>query len=115
MNLVQITFTVFLAVAAGGLLLAILVARNARIPAVLSTGHGLAGLLAICGLFAVNLHMGDVTTSRSWWALGVLLSGFIGGLLFFRVIFKDRATLPLVFAHGGVAAIGLYLLFSVAF
>lgn len=111
----QWALLLFAAVAAGGLLMAGLIAAKGRIPALLSNGHGLAGLAALIFLFSVNLHGRDSTTAASWWALGVFLSGFVGGLLLFRVIFKGRATLPLVAMHASLGVAGLYLLYRAAF
>ncbi len=115
MSPMQWSLALFVAVAAGGLLMAILIAAKARIPALLSNGHGLAGLAALIALFSVNLLGRDATPAAAWWALGVFLGGFVGGLLLFRVVFKGRATLPLVAMHASLGAAGLYLLFRAAF
>lgn len=105
----------FAAVAAGGLLMAGLLAAKRPIPNLISTGHGLAGLVAVALLFVVNLKGREQTPDLSWWALGVLASGMVGGLLLFRVIFKNRATLPLAAMHGSLGLVGIYLLYRVAF
>lgn len=114
MTLTQISLAAFLAVASGGLLLAGLIAARKKIPAILSTGHGLGGLAALVLLFAAALQGEDATPALTWWALAVLLSGFTGGMLLFRVIFRHRATLPLVVLHGTLGAVGIYLLYRVA-
>jgi len=111
----QLVFLLFVAVAAGGLLMTSLIALKRPVPSLLSTGHGLAGLTAVVLLFAVNLHGRAQTSATSWWSLGILLSGMIGGLLLFRVIFKHRAPLPLVAVHASIGIVGIYLLYSTAF
>jgi len=115
MTPIQWSFVFFAAVASGGVLMSILIAAKARIPKLISYGHGLAGLAALVFLFSVNLRGQDSTPVLAWWALGIFLAGFTGGLLLFRVIFKDRATLPLAAVHGSAGALGLYLLFRAAF
>lgn len=111
MNINHFAFWLFAAVAAGGLLITALIALRIRFPSLLGMAHGLGGLLALGVLLAVNLRGEQATPTLAWWALAVLLSGFIGGLLLFRVIFRNRATLPLAAIHGSVGATGLYLLY----
>lgn len=114
MNLTQIAFLLFAAIAAGGLLMGAMILGKLRIPAFLGPAHGLGGLVALAVLAAANLQ-GEATPERAWWALGVFAAGFVGGLLFFRVLFKQSAPLILVAGHGSVAALGLFLLLGVAF
>ncbi|AXQ31089.1 hypothetical protein D0B54_21470 [Solimonas sp. K1W22B-7] len=114
MTLTQISLAAFVAVASGGLLLASLIALKKRIPAFLATAHGLGGLAALALLFTAALRGQEATPALTWWALVVLLSGFVGGMLLFRVVFRHRATLPLAALHGGIGAVGIYLLYRVA-
>lgn len=115
LTLTQIAFVLFAAIAAGGLGMGVMIAAKARIPAYMGVGHGLGGLAALAVLFAANLQGGDATPVLAWWALVVFLAGFTGGMLLFRVLFKDRAPLALVAVHGSIGAIGLYLLYGAAF
>lgn len=115
MSLLQIAFLFFAAIAAGGLLMAAMIVFKARIPSYFGPAHGIGGLAALALLFFANLQLGDATPPNAWWALGVFAAGLIGGLLFFRVLFKQTAPLWLVAGHGSVAALGLYLLYGVAF
>lgn len=114
MNLIQISFLFFGAIAAGGILMTVMILGKVKIPSFLGPAHGLGGLAAIALLFYVNLQ-GDATPDRAWWALGVFTAGFVGGVLFFRVLFKNAAPLFLVLGHGSVAVLGLWLLYPVAF
>ena len=114
MGLTQVAFLLFAAIAAGGLLMAGMIIGKFRIPAFLGPAHGLGGLAALAVLFAANLQ-GEATPERAWWALGVFAAGLVGGLLFFRVLFKNAAPLFLVAGHGSVAVLGLYLLYPLAF
>lgn len=115
MTLPKVAFCLFAAVAAGGILMTALIIARVRIPAFLGPAHGLGGLAALLFLFGTNLHGGDATPALAWWALGVFFAGFVGGLLLFRVLFKDRAPLPLAALHGSIGAVGLYLLGVSAF
>ena len=115
MSLTQIAFFLFAAIAAGGLGLATLVALKVRFPALLGLGHGLGGFVALATLLAANLQGGDATPALAWWALAVFFGGFVGGVVLFRVLFKDRATLPLALLHGSAGALGLVLLYQAAF
>lgn len=115
MSQIQLAFLFFAAIAAGGLLMAGLVLAKVKIPSLIPPAHGLGGLAALAFLFWVNLQGGDATPDRAWWALVVFAAGFVGGLLFFRVLFKKSAPLYLIAGHGSVAAVGLYLLYGVSF
>lgn len=114
MSLIQIAFLFFCAIAAGGVLMLLMILAKARVPAFLGPMHGLGGLAALAVLFAANLTA-DAVPERAWWALGVFLAGLIGGLLFFRVLFRGNAPLFLFFGHASVALLGLWLLYPVAF
>jgi hypothetical protein len=114
MTALQWCLLAFALVASGGLLMVLLLALGRGIPRLLGTAHGLAGLGALVLLFAVNLRGGAATPPLAWWALAVFLGGFVGGLLLFRVIFRDRATLPLAALHGSAGALGLFLLYRAA-
>jgi hypothetical protein len=115
MTISQVAFWLFAAIACGGLLLASLLALRVRFPRFMGTAHGIGGLLALAVLFAANLRGEEATPAQAWWALVVLLGGFVGGMALFRIIFRDKATLPLVAVHASVAAAGLYLLYHAAF
>jgi hypothetical protein len=115
MNLTQWSFFLCAAVAAGGLLLATLIALRVRFPTAFGTAHGLFGLAALIVLFIVNLHGGAATPPLTWWGLGALLGAFAGGLILFRTVFPGRAPVPLVALHGGLALTGLYLIYRAAF
>lgn len=114
MSLIQISFFFFAAIAAGGVLMLALIAAKKNFPGILPIGHGVGGLAAIAFLAYVLLQM-EPAPERGWWALGVFAAGFAGGVLFFRVIFKNSAPLILAIGHGSVGAVGLYLLYGVAF
>lgn len=115
LNLTQIAFVLFAAIAAGGLTMAAIIAAKKNVPGFMGVGHGLGGLAALGVLFAANLKGGDATPDAAWWALVVFLAGLIGGLLLFRVLFKGRTPLALVAVHGSVGTVGLYLLYGAAF
>ncbi|MGP8473916.1 hypothetical protein [Burkholderia sp. PR2] len=103
----------FGAVACGGLLMAFRVVIGRWVPPWLRNAHGLAGLAALIALFAMNLHGEAATPVRAWWAFGVLLLGFIGGLVLLRVLYRSKAPLSVVLLHGGIGIAGLALLYSV--
>jgi hypothetical protein len=88
---------------------------KATVPSFFPPAHGIGGLAALALLFIANLRLGEATPASAWWALGVLTAGLIGGLLFFRVLFKQTAPLWLIAGHGSVAGVGLYLLYGAAF
>lgn len=115
MDLLKLALIFGAAIASGGLLLALLIGGRVRYPGLLATGHGLGGLALLALLFYANLHGGDATPARAWWALGVLTAGFTGGMLLFRVLFRDRATLPLALMHGSLGSLGLWLLYGAVF
>ncbi|WP_156967192.1 hypothetical protein [Paraburkholderia ferrariae] len=112
MNAQQWMVAAFAAVACGGLLMALRATFGHWGPTWLRNGHGLGGLAALIALFAMNLHGEAATPIRSWWAFGVLLSGFIGGLLLLRVLFRSKAPLWVVFLHGAIGITGIALLYS---
>ncbi|MGQ0502325.1 MAG: hypothetical protein ACT4P0_06920 [Panacagrimonas sp.] len=114
MSMIQIAFLVLAAIASGGLLMTGLIAANKPIPGFLGPAHGLGALVGIGLLLAANLQ-DAMTPERAWWAFAVFSAGAAGGLIFFQLIFKNRAPLWAALAHGSVGAVGLYLLYGVAF
>ncbi len=115
MTLMQIAFWALAAIAAGGLLMTGLIAAKVRFPSFLGLGHGLGAIAATGLLFVANLRGEDTTPELAWWALGVFTAGIVGGLVLFRVLFRDNATLPLALMHGSLGAVGLYLLYQAAY
>lgn len=115
MDWLHLCFWVFAGIAAGGAGLAAIIAAGKTVPAWLGTAHGMAALAGLALLFGVNLALGDALPALAWWALVVFLAGFVGGMLFFRVLMPGRAPLWLAFGHGGVGLIGLGLLYLAAF
>lgn len=115
MNLFQLSFVLFALVASGGVLLTGLVASGVRFPSFIGTAHGVFALVSLCVLFAADLRGEQSTPVLAWWALVVFVSGFVGGMVLFRIIFRNRATLPLALMHGSLGAVGLFLLYRAAF
>ena len=116
MSLFQIAFFAFAAGACGGLLFTVLVAWGVRYPRWMGAGHGGIGLLALGVLvYALLEAPADASTERAWWALGVFALALLGGLSLFRWLFPQRRPLVLALLHGGLALVGLYLLYPFAF
>lgn len=98
-----------------GILIAFMRLIKIRLPAWIGTIHGMAGLFGLAGFFVVNLKFGVQAGSLVWWSLGIFSLGLIGGLIFFRVLFTKGAPIWIYAGHGGVAVLGLYLLYVPAF
>jgi hypothetical protein len=115
MSLFQMAFWALAAIAAGGVLMTALIAAKVRFPSFLGLGHGLGAIAATGLLFVANLRGEAETPALAWWALAVFTTGIVGGLVLFRVLFRDNATLPLALMHGSLGALGLYLLYQASF
>jgi hypothetical protein len=105
-------FLLFASIAAAGVGLAILRRAGVKLPAWLATAHGLSGLLGLAVFFGANLSLASSIAPELWWSLIAFTLGLVGGLLFFRVLFRRQA-IPLwaILGHASMAAIGLYLLY----
>jgi hypothetical protein len=114
MSLLQLSFACFAAIALGGLLMAGLIAAKVPVPRFIPPLHGLGGLAGVGLLLAANLRAAAVP-ERAWLALGVFAAGLAGGVLFFMILFPKRTPPLLIAGHGGLALLGLYLLYGVAF
>ncbi len=115
MDYFMLAFVLFALVATGGVVLLAGIVSGKSLPGFLPTGHGLAALAALAVLFFVNLTGESATPAEAWWALGVFTLGLLGGLIFFRVLFPKSAPVWLLFGHGSLGGIGLYLLYQAAF
>lgn len=111
MNLTQIAFVVFAAIAAGGSMLLAAAVFGVRVPRFIGPAHGLGGLAAMALLLVANLVA--AASGRAWWAFAVFALGLLGGAVLFR--FGGAPPARLAALHGAAAAIGLYLLYGVAF
>jgi hypothetical protein len=116
MSLTQIVFLMLAAGACGGVLFVVLLARGVRYPGWFGAGHGLLGLAAVGLLgFALNRASSGMPTPQAWWALGVLAAALLGGVTFFRFLFPAHRPIWLALMHGGLALLGLFLLYPIAF
>lgn len=105
----------FAAGACGGVLFVVLGRLNVRYPRWFGAGHGLLGLAA-CGVLAQAVLMApDPLPPEATWSLGVLVAALLGGLTLFRLLSVQRGRLLLAVGHGGLALLGLYLLYGVAY
>jgi hypothetical protein len=102
-----IAFGLLTLIAAGGLLMLAIVASGNKIPKFLGILHGLGGVVGV-GLVwaALGFEKGLVPGA-------VLTAAMIGGILFFKAIFKESRPLFFVIGHGALAGAGLYLLYQV--
>ncbi|QQD19138.1 hypothetical protein I6N98_04595 [Spongiibacter nanhainus] len=115
MSAYVILFWVFASLAAGGLLIGLCYTTRVSLPSWLGAAHGMAGLFAVGAFFIVNLLHAPQAGVLAWWSLGAFAAGVVGGLLLFRVLFPGKAPIWSMMMHGSVAAVGLYLLYAVAF
>lgn len=106
-------FIYFLCIALAGTGLALLRRAGVSLPGWVGMAHGLGGLFGVGGFFIVNLQQSDVVElpSAVWWSLAAFSGGLIGGLIFFRVLFRGKAPVWTFLGHGLMAVIGLYLLY----
>lgn len=102
----------FGAVGCGGILMALRKLSGRRVPLWLRNTHGLAGLAALIALFGMNLHGEAATTARAWWAFGLLLAGFSGGLVLLRTLYRSKAPFWVVLLHGGIGIAGIAMLYA---
>lgn len=104
-------------VASGGLLLALLSITNMRYPSWFGLGHGglaLVGLVAL-GYALYNAGPDASIPQAAFWALGLLAAAFLGGALFFGVLFRHAKPRWAIMAHGGLALAGVVVLFFAAY
>lgn len=111
----QVSFAMFAAAACGGLLFTLLIGLKKRYPRALAAGHGLLGLSALAVLgYALSTSPTPVPAA-GWWPAGVLGSAWCGGTLLFRVLRPQGRRLLLSLMHGGLALVGLFLLYRFIF
>lgn len=110
MSLLLIGYVGLLAGAGSGVLMSGASLAKQNYPRWLPTAHGLANLGALFVLFLGLIFSDLFFPSRVWWGLGILVAALAGGLIFFRVLFPQKAPAPLIALHVILAAIGLFLL-----
>lgn len=92
--------------AAGGLMMVVLILSGKRIPGILGIGHGLGGLIGVALVWA------SLGFNAGVWSGGVLTAALVGGLVFFRFMFRKKPPFFIVMGHGLIAAVGIYLLYT---
>ena len=102
-----IAFGLLSLIAAGGLLMLVIVVSGNKIPKFLGILHGLGGVVGVGLLWAaLGVEKGLVPGA-------VLTAAMFGGILFFKAIFRTSRPLIFVIGHGALAGAGLYLLYQV--
>jgi peptidoglycan/LPS O-acetylase OafA/YrhL len=117
MELIQWAFWVLAAAAAGGLLFGLLSAMKVRYPSWFGLGHGVLGLTGLIMLGYALYTAGPDTAipQTAYWALGLLGAAFLGGALFFGVVFRHAKPRWAIVTHGGLALAGAVVLFFSAY
>ncbi|MFT6056787.1 hypothetical protein [Zhongshania sp. BJYM1] len=117
MELIQWAFWVLAAAASGGLLFALLSAMKVRYPSWFGVGHGVLGFVGLIMLgYALYTAGPDATIPQTaYWALGLLGAAFLGGALFFGVVFRQAKPWWAILSHGGLALAGVVVLFFAAY
>lgn len=115
MTLLQLAFLMFAAGACGGVLFVVLGVLKVRYPRWFGAGHGLLGLVA-CGVLGKAVFLSEAPVPpQATWALAVFVAALLGGVTLFRLLAVQRGRLLLALGHGGLALVGLYLLYGVAY
>lgn len=117
MDLLLWIFWWMVAAAAGGLLIALLTALKVRYASWLRLAHG---GLAFAGLvpLAFTLYGDGLDVSirqTAFWALGLLAAAFLGGSLFFGVLFRKAKPWWAIIGHAGLALAGIVALFMAVY
>jgi hypothetical protein len=117
MELIQWAFWVLAATAAGGLLFGLLAAMKVAYPSWFGLGHGALGLagLLILGYALYTAGPEIAIPDGAYWALGLLGAAFLGGGLFFGVLFRQARPWWAIAGHGGLALAGVVVLFFAAY
>lgn len=115
MTLLKISFAMFAAAGSGGLLFTLLIGLRKRYPRALVAGHGLLGMAALWALGYALLNSSTPVTSDGWLAIGILGAAWCGGIVLFRVMRPKGNRFLLAWAHGGLALLGICLLYRIAF
>ena len=115
MPVYRIAFLVLATAAGGGLLFAALITLKLHYPRWFGAGHGVLALSGLGVLAYAASQSPDAVATRVWWALALFASAALGGVTLFRGLFPSRRPLPLALLHGGLAAVGLFLLYPYAF
>ncbi len=107
--MLQIILILFLAVAAGGIGLAVLEARGRSLPLKLSTLHGTAALVLVALLVVNDFDSPGNKLVNS--ATLILVLATLGGLFLFGYrASRQKLPMPVVVLHGAFALAGLGLL-----
>jgi hypothetical protein len=114
-NVHELVLLGFGTVALGGMAVAVRLFAKGSAPLWLRNVHGLAGLAALVALFAMNLLGEAATPTRAWWAFGLLLAGFTGGMVLLRVLFQPKPPSWLVLFHAAIGITGIVLLYTAFF
>ncbi|MBV2133347.1 hypothetical protein KRX52_11125 [Pseudomonas sp. MAP12] len=105
------------AAAAGGLFFGLLSVMKVRYPSWFGLGHGGLGLAGLITLgYALYSAPPDVALPQAAvWALGLLSVAFLGGALFFGMLFRQAKPLWAIMGHGSLAMVGVIVLFFAAY
>lgn len=118
MELLKWIFWWMVAAAAGGLLITLLTAMKVRYPSWLRLAHGglaFAGLVPLAfTLYGDGLDVSSIPQS-AFWALGLLVAAFLGGSLFFGVLFRKAKPWWAIVGHAGLALAGIVALFMAVY
>lgn len=106
--MLSLLLLLFVLVALGGAIFAVLEARGRALPLKISAGHGLAGIvLIVCLAFVDAAHPGNYPANA---AVVLFILTALGGLLLFTFrVLKQRLPLAVVLLHAAFAlfAVGL--------
>jgi len=117
MELIQWSFWLLAAAAAGGLFFGLLSAMKVSYPSWFGLGHGglgLAGLVTL-GYALYSAGPDAALPPAAIWALGLLGAAFLGGALFFGVLFRQAKPWWAFVGHGGLGLAGVVALFFAAY
>ncbi|MCP4059562.1 MAG: hypothetical protein GY738_20115 [Pseudoalteromonas sp.] len=117
MGLIQWSFWMLVAAAAGGLFFGLLSVMKVRYPSWFGLGHGALGLAGLMTLgYALYGAPPNVPLPRPViYAFWLLSFSFFGGAVLFGMLFRQSKPLWAIVGHGSLAIVGLIVLFFAAY